>query len=182
MKAQNTLLLNNGKKIAIGEYKIVSNDFISYKTLKDKFKSIETYEVFSIIEKEGHEIVIYKQDSLLQGSFDLMEMRAFVQGQSDAIQNFKSPFITAGGIAVAGISSVIINPVFVIPVSGVYCGIVGITKTSEKKMVIPENYKSNEHYLLGYKKECKHKRIKNAIIGSGIGLVVGFTTFVLVNK
>ncbi len=182
VKAQNTLWLTNGKKIEIGEYKFANKDFITYKSLKNKSKSIETYEVFSLIENNGNEIVVYKQDTTYQGAFSILEMRAFVQGQTDANKNFKSPLITAGGIVLAGASSVVINPVFIILVSGAYCTTIGLTKTSEKKLTIPLEYKNNEHYLLGYKKECKHKRIKSAILGSGIGLVVGFTTFALINK
>jgi len=182
VNAQNTLWLTNGKKINIGEFKIENKDYISYKSLKNKSKSIETYEVFSLIEKDGNEIIVYNQDTTYEGAFTLIEMRAFVQGQSDANQNFKSPLITAGGIVVMGASSVVINPVFVILVAGAYCTTIGVTKPSHKKLNIPMEYKNNEHYVLGYKKETKHKRIKNAIIGSGIGLAVGFTTFAIINN
>ena len=179
---QNTLWLTNGKKVGIGEYKIENKDFITYKSVKNKSKGIESFDVFSIIEKNGNEIIIYSQDTSYEGSFNLLEMRAFVQGQADANKNFKSPLITVGGIVISGVSSVVINPVFVILVPGAYCSVIGLTKASEKRMNIPLEYKSNEHYLLGYKQESKHKRIKNAIIGSGIGLAVGFTTFALINK
>ncbi len=182
VNAQNTLWLTNGKKINIGEFKIENKDFITYKSLKNKDKSIETYEVFSLIEKDGNEIIVYNQDTTYEGAFSLLEMRAFVQGQTDASQKFKSPLITAGGIVLMTASSVVINPVFVILVSGAYCTTIGLTKPSDKKLNIPTEYKNNDHYVLGYKKETKHKRIKNAIIGSGIGLAVGFTTFAIINN
>jgi hypothetical protein len=179
---QNTLWFTNGKKIEINEFKIENKNLISYKTLKNKYKTIESFDVYSITPKNGSEIIIYSQDTSYAGSFNLPEMRDFVQGQSDAIQNFKSPLITAGGIVLVSASPFILNPVFVILFSGAYCATIGITKPSEKKLNIPMEYKNNEHYLLGYKKEVKHKRIKNAIIGSGIGLLVGFTTFAIVGN
>jgi hypothetical protein len=177
--AQNTLWLTNGKKITIGDFKIDNKDFLSYKTSKNKIKSIESFDVFSIIQNNGQEIILYQPDSIIEGSFSLIEMRAFVQGQTDAKDNFKSPLITAGGIVLISASAVAINPVVVILVAGSYCTVIGVTKTSNKKIIIPSDYQNNEHYILGYKKECKQKRIKNAILGSGIGLAIGFTAFAI---
>jgi len=182
MSAQNTLWLTNGKKIEIGEFKIQNKDYISDKTPNNKFKSIESYDVFSIVESNGNEIIIYKQDSSSLEAFNLIEMRAFLQGETDAMKDFKSPLITTGGFVVAGASALFIPPTLVILTSGAYCAGVGLIKPNEKKFKIPLEYKNNEHYLLGYKKEVKNKRIKNAIIGTGIGLIAGFTTLAIISK
>ena len=132
--AQNTLWLTNGKKIPIKEFKLDNKDLVIYQNKKGKFKSIERFDVFSIIEASKNEIVIYQPDSSYKDAFNLLEMRAFVQGEYDAYQKFKSPLTTVGGIVVAGGSSVVINPVYVIVISGVYCGVIGATKTSKKKI------------------------------------------------
>lgn len=180
--AQNYIWLNNGEKMKIGEFKITNTDIISYRNLKGKAKSIESMDVFSIVDSSGNEQVIYVPDTSYQDVFTVSEMRSFVQGRYDASQNFKSPLTTIGGIVVAGASSVVINPVYVFLISTGYTSVVGLTKPNDKKLKIPTEFINNEHYKLGYKKEVKHKRIKNAIIGSGIGLIVGIGTYVAINK
>ena len=180
--AQNTLWLANGKKKEIGEYKLEKKDFVIYKNKKGKFKSIEKFDVYSIIEESKKEVIVYKPDSVDNESFTLTEMKAFVQGQYDANQHFKSLLSSIGGIGVAAASSLLINPLYTPIVSGVYCGVIGSTKASEKKIIIPNEFTNSDHYLLGYKKATKRKRIKNAILGSAIGLAAGFATFVIINQ
>jgi hypothetical protein len=180
--AQNVLWLTNGKKLNIKEYRISSPELIQYKTMKGKSKAIQSFDVFSITDSIGKEQVTYLPDTAFKDAFTIPEMRSYVQGQYDAEMKFKSPWTTVGGIAVAGASSVVINPVYVILVSTAYCSTIGITKPLKNKLAIPSEFAQNEPYILGYKKTIKHKRIKNAILGSGIGFVVGLGAFALVNK
>jgi hypothetical protein len=180
--AQNYLWLTNGKKLKIGDYKIESPDIISYKNQKGKIKSIQSFDVFSVIESSGKENVIYLPDTSYQGAFTVPEMRSYVQGQYDAGLKFKSPLTTIGGFVLASGSSLFINPMYVFVLSTGYCSAIGLTKASEKKLNIPAEFAQNEHYKLGYKKTVKHKRITNAIIGSGIGLIVGIGTIAIINK
>lgn len=180
--AQNTLWLTNGKKKKIGEFNLEKKDYVIYKNTKGKFKSIERFDVFAVIEQSTKEHIVYMPDSIDNESFTITEMRAFVQGQYDAHQNFKSPLTTLGGTGVSGAAAVLINPQFVLLVSGAYCGVIGATKPSQNKIIIPSEYEKSDHYLLGYKKAAKQKRIKNSIFGSLIGLAAGFTTFVLINQ
>lgn len=181
LMAQNYFWLTNGKKMKIGEFKIENADIISYQNLKGKSKSIQAFDIFSIIDSKGTEQIIYSPDTSYQGVFSVNEMRSFVQGQFDADQKYKSPWTTVGGVVIAGASSVVINPILVILVSTGYCSTIGLTKPGDKKLNIPSEFINNEHYKLGYKKAVKHKRIKNAIIGSGIGLIVGLGTYAIIN-
>jgi len=180
--AQNYLWLTNGKKLQISDYKIENPDLISYKNLKGKNKTIQTYEVFSINESSGKEFVVYIPDTSFQGTFNVPEMKSFVQGQFDAYENYKSTWAGIGGFGVAAISPLVINPMLVILVSTGYCSGAGLIKPKDKKLSIPSEFANDDHYKLGYKKAVKHKRIKNAIIGSGIGLIVGLGTYTIVNK
>ncbi len=182
LSAQNVLWLTNGKKKEIGDYNLEKKEFVIYKNTKGKYKSIERFDVFAIIEQSNKEQIIYVPDSADNESFNLVEMRAFVQGQSDARLNFKSPLTTVGGAGIAGTAAVFISPIYSPLIPLAYCGAIGSTKPSEKKIIIPNEYESSDHYLLGYKKAAKQKRINNAIFGSLIGLAAGFTTFVLVNQ
>lgn len=180
--AQNTLWLSNGKKIQIGDFNLENSELVLYKNKKGKTKSVDRYDVFSIIESSNNEIIIYKKDSSYEDAFNLAEMKAFVEGQYDASLNFKSPLTTVGGIVVSGAAAVVVNPIYVLLVSGAYTTTIGLTKPIKSDLTIPEKYSGNKYYELGYNKAVKKKRVRNAIIGSVIGLAAGFTTFVVVNQ
>lgn len=180
--AQNTLWLSNGKKIQIGDFNLENSELVLYKNKKGKTKSVDRYDVFSIIESSNNEIIIYKKDSSYEDAFNLAEMKAFVEGQYDASLNFRSPLTTVGGIVVSGAAAVVVNPIYVLLVSGAYTTTIGLTKPIKSDLTIPEKYSGNKYYELGYNKAVKKKRVRNAIIGSVIGLAAGFTTFVVVNQ
>lgn len=172
----------DGKKMQVNEFKIENPEYIYYKNLKNKVKAIESSEVFAILDSSGKEILIFKADTSFKDAFTISEMRSFVQGQSDAIEKYKASWATIGGIAVSGATAMIINPVYLIAVSGIYCAGVGVIPVREKKLNINPEFLNNEAYKLGYKKASKHKRIKNSIIGSAIGLVIGLGTAAIINK
>ncbi|MBN1250560.1 MAG: hypothetical protein JXR51_05225 [Bacteroidales bacterium] len=182
--SQNILQLANGKKISIGEYKVSENSFLSYKNQKGKLKSIELEEVFSIIDKSGNENLFYVADSSDNEAFNVEQMRFFINGESDALNNYKSTWTFIGGIAVgagsvvsiplAGLSS-LYAPVF--PLA--YSSSVGLIKVKTEKLGIEKQYIDNEHYVLGFEKTAKQKRIKNSLLGSGIGIAVGLSAALL---
>jgi hypothetical protein len=179
---QNIIWQTDGKKMQVNEFRIENPDYILYKNLKNKLKSIEITEVFAVIDSAGNETLIYKSDTSYKDAFTISEMRSFVQGQNDAIEKYKAPWTTIGGIAVSGAAAVIVNPVYLIAVSGAYCTGVGVIPVREKKLNIPAEFLNNEPYILGYKKASKHKRIKNSIIGSAIGLAIGLGTAAIINN
>ncbi len=171
--SQATFLFTNGKTKEIKDYKLEKDGLIFYHDTKGHYKSIDDYEIFSIINKD-EEKVIYKQHGT--DEMTIQEMRAFVAGQSDAIKNFKSPLSTIGGVAF-GAAAPLVHPTYAIVFSGLYCGGIGATKPLKKKIKIPAEYVNNKHYEFGYKRAANRKRVKNAIIGSLIGLAAGYAGY-----
>ena len=185
--SQNTMLLTNGKKITIGQYKIGNNNILAYKNKKDKLKNIELEDVFSIVEKSGNEKIFYKSDSTNKEYFTVEQMRYFIKGENDAANNYKSPWTTVGGVIV-GVGTVVSVPLVglnslyapLLPIA--YNSSVGLIQVKTEKLGIESQYIDNKHYVLGYKKTAKQKRITNSLFGSGIGIVVGIAAvFVIFN-
>ena len=176
--SQNTLVLTNGKKIDIGEFKLNENNILAYKNSKGKIKSVLIEDVFSSIDKLGTETIYYKPDSTDSESFNIEEMRFFINGESDAINNYKNLWTTIGGIVI-GAGSVIsvplvgLNSLYIPIFPTAYTSTVGLIKVKTQKLGIEKQYLDNKHYVLGFKKVAKHKRIKNSLFGSGIGIAVG---------
>jgi len=148
--SQNTMLLTNGKKVTIGEYKLGKNNFLLYKNQKGKIKNIEFQEIFSIKEKSGNEKIFYKPDSTNNESFSVEQMQFFVKGENDAINNYKSPWTTVGGITV-GAGSVVCVPLaglysLYVPIPLLaYTSSVGLIKKKTKKLGIKKQYIENKH-------------------------------------
>ncbi|OQY03911.1 MAG: hypothetical protein B6I20_04010 [Bacteroidetes bacterium 4572_117] len=182
IKAQNTILLISGKKLEIGEFKLSDDMFLLYKNKKGKNKFADLRDVFSVKEQNGKETIFYNVDSTDIESFTINQMRSFVNGSFDARSNYKNPWVITGGFVVGAGSAVavsvvglntIIAPVF----PALYSGGVGIIK--KNKFDLPDKFKSNPHYMAGYKRAANHKRINNAIIGSGIGMALGIVAIIV---
>jgi len=114
-------------------------------------------------------------------------MRDFVSGASDARTNYKTPWITTGGFVVGGGSAIAVSAVglnsLLVPIfPALYSGGVGIIKVKKDKLNIPDNLKNNDYYVEGYFRVANHKRINNAIIGSGIGMALGIVAVLIFSK
>jgi len=186
-KAQNTMLLVNGKKIEIGEFKVSDSLFLAYKNKKGKIKSTNLIDVFSVKEQNGKETIFYVPDNIDAESFTINQMRDFVNGAYDARTNYKTPWITTGGFVVGGGSAVAVSAVglnsLLVPVfPALYSGGVGMVKVKKEKLNIPDNLKTNDYYMEGYTRVANHKRINNAIIGSGIGMALGIVAVIIFSK
>ena len=186
-KAQNTLLLVTGKKIEIGEFKVSDSLFLAYKNKKGKIRSANLQDVFSVKAVNGKETIFYVPDSSDAESFTIIQMRDFVSGASDARTNYKTPWITTGGFVVGGGSAIAVSAVglnsLLVPIfPALYSGGVGIIKVKKDKLNIPDNLKNNDYYVEGYFRVANHKRINNAIIGSGIGMALGIVAVLIFSK
>ncbi len=186
-KAQNTLLLINGKKVEIGEFKRSDSLFLAYKNKKGKIKSVNLFDIFSVQEKNGKETIFYIVDTTDNEAFTVNQMRDFVNGAFDARTNYKTPWITSGGFVVGGGSAVAVSAVglnsLLVPIfPALYSAGVGMVKVKKEKLNISDHLKTNDYYMEGYIRVANHKRINNAIIGSGIGMAIGIVAVIIFSK
>lgn len=185
VNAQNTLVLVNGKKIEIGEYKY-GDTYLTYKNTKGKLKSSYLNDIFSVQEKNGKEKIFYIPDSTEAKAFTIDQMRDFVNGSYDARTNYKTPWITTAGIVIggssAGLTAVGMSSLLVPVLPTFYSAGIGLVKVKKEKLDLPEKLKNNEYYLEGYMQRANHKRINHAILGSGVGLALGIAAVILFAK
>jgi len=182
--SQNTMWLTNGEKITIGEYEANEDNILIYKKNNNKVKNIEIEDIFSIIEKSGNERIFYIPDTSNQDYFTISQMRQFVKGRTDARNNYNSKWTTIGGIvigagSVIGVPLIGLNSLYapIFPLS--YNFITGLVKVKKEKIGIEKQYLKNKHYVLGFEKSAKQKRIKNSLFGTGIGIAVGIAAVLI---
>ena len=190
MAQQSDLWLRNGKKIAITSYSLDSLDYydgkISYTTLQGKNKSKYLEDIFSIVNNDGVEKILYKKNDDFGEILTPSEMKQYVIALQDVRNTKISPLIAIGGFAAGlatafipqpeinfGDNSIPIPLGIFIPIT--YIGIMGATPPNDEKIInrIPEKA-NNENYLLGYQNGMKKKRIRNSIIGASLGIITGF--------
>lgn len=192
-----TLLLRNGKKLLVSDYKVDAEDYyegkISYVNAKGKNKDKYLDEVFSITDASGNENVLYKPNEELGEVLTIGQMKNFVVGMGDARTFTISPMVMFGGM-VSGFGGTIIPQVKVnaggnsmgiplgILVPATYVGIMGATtpdaETLQSKL---PDMADNEYYLMGYQEGVQKKRFKHSIIGAAIGVVGGIVFISAVN-
>lgn len=196
--AQDKIQLLNGKVIR-GKLGTEYDDYFDFQYYKKggKVKSMDLvkYRIFSYTNSSGEETILYKKDTLMGNFFSKNEMKMFVFGERDAYNNYKPTpwFITGLGI---GFASVIgdtyefngpttgffkrtpsIFPI-VIPLGVTIVAGIGRPKV-RKEYAADINFLSSEHYIEGFQKIAKVKKLKNAMFGSILGVGAGFLVYSL---
>jgi hypothetical protein len=178
---QDTLTFLNGKTDCVILYELNPVDeYITYHSLKNpkKMYILSLRELYSISYKDSIHIITYEQDSSARLELNTEQMSYYIRGEQFASKHYKAPWITVGGVVAGTAGPVILRAYLGFLVPTAYCGIVGISKVHLKKQQAkyPELF-NNEYFIDGYKDQAKHKKVKNAIWGSLVGLGVGLITY-----
>ena len=148
------------------------------KKSEDKVLKIEEERIFKIVYGNGTNKTYYKYDTLVGNIFTVEEAWYFVLGEQDAIRNYKPRFTFYGGIIV-GAAGPIFTPTLIAPVPVfLYAGAVKIPKIRVNTKDLKDRERLNhDTYLLGYERVARKKQTFRALIGGGVGVVLGFATY-----
>lgn len=195
--AQDKIQLMNGRVLR-GKLGTEHEEYFNFSYYKKGGKvvpmELTKYRMFSYTNSSGDETVLYKQDSLMGNFFTKNEMKMFVYGERDAFANYKSTgwFVTGLGL---GFTSVILDTydfspnggffqispsIFPVAVPFVVTIGAGIVKPKVRKEYAADvSFLGSEHYIEGFQKIAKVKKLKNALLGSIIGVGSGFLVYSL---
>jgi len=181
--SQDSLILINGKCKWANNPIVDSLDIINYQNEKGRDRWIDKDEVFAIKKGDLTEIIIYNPDSSFQ--LTTQQMRDYVRGIGDARRYYKDNLFARTTPYVIGFASPMVMPLvglmFVSPVLPAgYSLIMAKKNIKSKNFQIPERYISNQNYIDGYTAGSRKKRLIKTLIGSGIGLLLGSATAILV--
>jgi len=184
VKSQNTVWFLNGDKMNIDNFYVdTTNLFISYKNKRNKDKYINIDNVFSLTDSIGNEQIFYLPVKLEEDSdtFNVEQMRSFVQGEFDADNEHKARLAFATGL-VTGVGGAVVFSgalLFWSPIVPLSNGVVvGLTKPKKSKVIkLHPDRADDEHYIMGYRESARGKRtgaaIKGGLIGLGLGILAG---------
>jgi hypothetical protein len=177
-----TVLLMNGSKIA-GVVGDTSNHHfkVTYlkKSGKSKTISLEEDLVFSILYKDGHEQVVYQQDTATGNYFTAEETRFFIYGEQDAEKNYHCPGVVISSFAI-GVGGAYLGSFLSFIPPFAYSGLLLIPKIKIKyKTVSNPVYLNYDTYVLGYEKVGRRKKLFRSLISGISGMAIGFAGFQL---
>ena len=192
-----TLMFRNGKTQTIKDYSLIDSSYyegqIKFTTLNGKIKTKYLEDIFSVINKSGDENIFYTPNENLGEILSVSQMKSYITGRYDARNTKISPMVFVGGVLSGAAGAFIPQPEiktnsgsFSLPlgifVPATYVVIMGATPPTAEKLnqKLPDKA-GNESYLIGYQDGIRKKRIKNSLIGAGIGFVAGIITIVAVN-
>ncbi len=137
---------------------------------------VENDQLFAIRYHNGDVFYYYEQDTI-SNWFSRDEMWMFMQGERDAKKGFKPRGALFGTMAL-GLAGGLTGSFFAPIAPAIYTALVGLPKIKIKhKTVSNINYLESDAYILGYEREARGKRRIYALIGSGIGMLLGYTTY-----
>jgi hypothetical protein len=180
LTAQESILLNSGKRIYIQAINLDSAAFVFYKTQSGHIKALDKEEVFSWTRTDSVEVIFY-QPACADVCFQIEQMRDYLHGVADA-KELKRPIPVVVGSVAGGAAGAFIMPILSPLVPTAVAAGYGIPRPKIEHFNIPEKYKDNPHYAEGYTSTVRRKRVINALIGGGIGLVAGITTMTILTK
>lgn len=180
---KDTVLLMNGEKIA-GDVLDTIYHHTKIRILKKKGKEktivIDNEEIFAVEYKDGHENVVYEQDSLAGNYFTPEEVRMFIYGERDAQKYYRCPLATGSAVLV-GFGSGYVGSILSLIPPFVYSFVLLAPKIKIKyKTVSNPEYLSSDTYLLGYEKVAKRKKLFRSLVGGIGGLTAGLFTFQMI--
>lgn len=182
-----SMWLMNGKKIVVIKPSLIESEgYITYQNEKGKTKKAYVDNVFSIVNADGNETVYFKTDSLMGETWNVSQMRNYLNGLELGKVHYKNQgWVTLGGIGAGFLGMIIPQPEIKIgsssmpvPIGGLiplaYAITVGNTSISNEKIGkdFPE-LASNEYFLEGCAEAIRKKRMRNGFIGAGIGIIGG---------
>lgn len=174
-QAQDEIWLLNGQKKKVSALEFSEDNLlIRYTNEKGKSKLLSTKELFSATPEGDREYVFYKPTD----EMSIENMKEYMSGEVEADLNYKAKDEFYSAFAL-GIASPFILGKFspVLPLA--YSLTLGQIKPKASRLIISND---SPHYVKGYQRVVKKKRLISSLIGGGLGLLVGFGSTYIVNK
>jgi hypothetical protein len=184
-EAEPSILLITGKTV---EGTVVNEDslFIHYVFEKRSGKRVEKKldweRVFSFVDAEGNERVIYVPDSTLGNYFTEEEMRYYIKGEQDALSGYKSNWTIWVGVPVSGGLGYVLSSsplVFTVP----FFYMIGAALPKYKmtpSSISDASLLRQPAYILGYERTARTKRLfkslASGMVGAAVGVLIGQLT------
>jgi hypothetical protein len=173
---KDTVIFMNGGKLTC---QILDTSFhklkVNYKQKyrKEKTIVIDDEMIFSVLYHDGHEQIIYEQDTIAGHYFTIDETRMFIYGRQDAEKNYRCPVSTISSIAV-GIGSAFTGNIIALVPPFVWGGLLLVPKIKIKYAYVSNPvYLNYDTYVMGFEKVARRKKFFHSLAAGFGGLAAG---------
>lgn len=189
--AQGKIIFLNGneKRFSIAEIK---NDILQYTpestgTKTPSPRKVDKYDVFSILNDDGSEEIIYKPDTTFNDDPSIEQVREYIKGEKYAALVYDKPANFVTGMQVGFTSGILLPAFYGLAAPIIYPAILGrFTPQLQTPLQYQYNPKTNdfvsiskdstaspevitEYFEAGYGKKARNMKIKSSLIGGAIG-------------
>ncbi|HOY38533.1 MAG: hypothetical protein KBB11_05370 [Bacteroidales bacterium] len=181
--AQNKIFLLNGKSITTDtlSYDFPANIIYYNNPDRHKTKMIDGSEVFSFVDAQNRETVVYTQAD--KESLSIAEMRSVMQGQAVALNEYNPiwPYLAGFGVGCASMCLPVNSMVSITIPIGYNVGAAFMRPSGSHIMKKYPDLYTDDLFVYGYKERGGNKILKRSVIGSVAGIAVGFTGMFLIS-
>ena len=193
-------LNGNEKRFSIAEIK---NDILQYtpESIGEKKPSprkIDKYDVFSILNDNGTEEIIYKPDTTYNDDPSVEQIREYIKGEKYASLVYNKPANFVTGMQVGFMSGILLPAFYGLAAPIIYPAILGRftpkletplqyqynSKTFDfvalSKDTIVTQYVVTEYFEAGYGKKARNIKIKSSLIGGAIGFGISASAMLFI--
>jgi hypothetical protein len=189
--AQGKIIFLNGneKRFSIAEIK---NDILQYTPESigkqpPSPRKVDKYDVFSILNDDGTEEIIYKPDTTFNDDPSIEQVREYIKGEKYASLVYNNPANFVTGMQVGFTSGILLPAFYGLAAPIIYPAVLGrFTPKLQTPLQYQYNPKTNdfvaipkdtviapevitEYFEAGYGKKARNMKIKSSLIGGAIG-------------
>lgn len=186
---QDTIITTDGD-IRIAKSIQIDKEYseVRYVNLKSKEKIMDMEDVFYFVDSTREKTFIYSQNPALGNELSIPEMSRYITGIQDAKRDYNTRGALITGVCIGFVSHfALIRNVeqksdgsYTASVANFYAPLVPLAYCTFMTIAIPDKRinkfakSTDEPYLMGYRSGVRSKRMKSSLLGSGIGLLVGY--------
>ncbi len=200
--AQGKIIFLNGneKRFSVAE---VKNDLLQYTPEANgkqtpSPRKVDKYDVFSILNDNGVEEIIYKPDTTYNDDPSVEQVREYIKGQKYAALVYHKPANFVTGMQVGFASGILLPAFYGIAAPIIYPAVLGrftpklqtplqyqfdnktnnFVAMTKDSIVTPEVI--NEYFEAGYGKKARNMKIKSSLIGGAIGFGISASAMLII--
>jgi hypothetical protein len=201
---QGKIILLNGKEKRFKTAQL-KGEFLEYQpegTEQGKIRKLDMFDVFSLLHDSTGEELLYRPDTVAGLDPTVDEARDYIKGEKYAALVYRKPLNMISGIAVGAASGFLLDAFYGLIAPAVYPAILGQFTPKLKHAPYdrysfdertytfkplepgtpPQNIVVSDAFHAGYGKKARNMKIKNSLIGGGIGFALGVTALLIVSN
>jgi len=177
MATVDTVLLNNGKILAVQVIDTIGENVTVVKANSRKHKKIEIEKeaIFSIrFASTGKEEIYYIYDTLTEHDYSVPDARKFIEGEQDAQHGYHAVGASLASFLIGFTAGAYFGDIISLGPPFLFSGVMTYPRIKVRhKSVRNKANGTSDPYLYGYDSTARRKRTLHSFLWGGLGVILG---------